>query len=90
VEQIENLPPSFEWRRKDARTRETREANAVLAALRKRPGVEARVKRFNSEDAATRFAEHLRTTAAMDDRLDVTIIGREVFATVGAASEVGE
>lgn len=92
VENIEGLPPSFEWRDQGASTMDGRASDAIVKALALQPGRTARVRTFRDPGRAERFADYLRTVAAvpLDMLLEVSSHGRDVYASLTPRGAVPE
>jgi hypothetical protein len=84
VDDIENLPPSFEWRDQGASTTDSRSAAAIVRALALQPGRTARVRSFRDPSRAVRFADFLDSAAEVPSGmvLEVNAHGRDVYASL--------
>ena len=90
VENIEKLPPSFTFKRRDHADSDRREADAIVAALQTRPGEDAMVKRFQKEGRAAAYADFLRAHGEGVDgwALDVHATDYEVFANATQVNQL--
>jgi hypothetical protein len=92
VADIENLPPSFEWRDQGASTTDSRSAAAIVRALTLQPGRTARVRSFRDPSRAERFADFLDSAAEVPTGmvLEVNAHGRDVYASLTPRSDEAE
>lgn len=89
VDEIEGLPASFTFKRRDHADADRREAKAIITALQTRPGEDAMVKRFQKADKAAAFADFLRAIGEESGEwtLDVHAETCEVFAMLSPAPQ---